>query len=697
MKTIKAKIIVSVILCSLVSALICGGISIANSGANSYASSQKEMTLSCKNQSMLLDHMMEKVVQSVDTVYSIALERIDNVAQFKSSKQYVDEYTKQMEGILLQFANHTQGALTAYIRYNPEFTEPDSGIFFTRDNSESEFSSVTPTDFSMYEPDDLEHVGWYYIPVQNKKPTWMKPYLNSNIDVYMVSYVIPIYIEGESIGIIGMDIDFSNFTDVLDQTGIFETGYAYLSDEDGNIMYHNNLETGTSISSISNGGAGIVDALADSAKENSIVSYEYQGEKKVMCYKNLENGMKFVLTAPVNELQGEAQRLAKLIMGGAVMAMLISALAGVILSIGITRPIGKINGIVAETSEFNFIHNPANDLLYKRKDETGSMARSLHEMRKNMRKMVDDIRRTYEDLKDTLEQLSVTTEHVNSMSAENSDTTQELAAAMEETAATMENVNSNVMDIKERAGAIRQRSNAGKKASVEIKERADHLKDTTGASSSKTTNMYETVQKKTSEAMQQAKAVEKVNQLTQAILDISSQTNLLALNASIEAARAGEAGRGFAVVADEIGTLASQTSSTAGSIKSIIDEVNHAVSNLSGCLEECMGFLEETVLKDYGGFMEVAERYSEDATGFENDMTAINTDVETLLDSIVNIADAVNGVSATVGEASGGVTDIAQKMQDVTDLVKGNADLAENNQENMVRLKNIVGMFRYEN
>ena len=29
------------------------------------------------------------------------------------------------------------------------------------------FTSVTPTDFSMYDPSDLEHVGWYYIPVQN--------------------------------------------------------------------------------------------------------------------------------------------------------------------------------------------------------------------------------------------------------------------------------------------------------------------------------------------------------------------------------------------------------------------------------------------------------------------------------------------------------------------------------------------------
>ena len=69
--------------------------------------------------------------------------------------------------------------------------------------------------------------------------------------------------------------------------------------------------------------------------------------------------------------------------------------------------------------------------------------------------------------------------------------------------------------------------------SVQVKERAGQLKLKTQAASEKTVQMYENVQQKTEAAMEQAKAVEKINQFTQAILEISSQTNLLALNASI--------------------------------------------------------------------------------------------------------------------------------------------------------------------
>lgn len=696
MRSIKAKVIITVILCSLLSAFICGGISIMNASEAFYADSEKEMSLSCENQSAELNSMMERMMQSVDTVYSIALERLDNISEFKSDTEYVNAYTEEMEGILLEFANHTDGALTAYLRYNPEFTEPDSGIFLTRDSSDSEFSSVTPTDFSMYASDDLEHVGWYYIPVQNKKATWMKPYLNSNINVYMVSYVIPIYINDESIGIIGMDINFGEFTDVVDESGIFETGYAYLADESGNIMYHHELEVGTGIGDVESGLSVASDAFGDSGKEKTVIEYTYQGAPKVMYYDTLVNGMKYALTAPKSELQAQASEMTKLITGGEAVAILISAVIGLLIGMALTRPITQINGIVSKTADFNFVHNPANERLYKRRDETGHMANSLHKMRKNLRSMVADIRRTYEDLKDTMEQLSETTGKVCSMSAENSDTTQELAAAMEETAATMENVNTTVGDVRERARAIRERSSQGKETSVEIKERAEQLKATTGAASRKTAEMYESVQKRTDIAMEQAHAVEKINQLTQAILDISSQTNLLALNASIEAARAGEAGRGFAVVADEIGVLASQTSTTAGNINGIIDEVNQAVENLSGCLKESMSFLEETVLRDYESFMDVAGKYTEDASGFENDMTAISGEVETLLTSIVNIADAVNGVSSTVGQASSGVTDIAQKTLEVAGLVKGNEDLVENNQENIVRLKSIIEMFHDE-
>lgn len=696
MKSIKTKIIVTVILCSLVSTFICGAISIVNSVSTSYEDSQQEMQLKCVSQSDELDTMMQNVSQSVEMVYNIAVAKLEHAASFRTSKDYVDTYTKQMLPILMQSAQNTKGALTAYIRYNPEFTEPTSGLFLTRNNSDSEFESVTPTDFSMYDPSDVEHVGWYYIPVQNGKETWMEPYLNSNIGVYMISYVIPIEVDGESIGIIGMDIDFSEFTNTIDSLSIFDSGYGFLANDSGEVMYHKDLEIGSNLADADSGLQSVVDALGNEQTEETAVSYTYQGKDKVMYYKTLENGMKFVLTAPKTELQEKSRQLAKQIFGGAAFAMILTIIIGTVLGFTITKPITQIDGIVKQTAEFEFASNPANQHLYKRKDETGRMAISLHNMRKNLRQMVANIRHVYTDLKNTTEQLSDTTKRVREMSSVNTDTTQELAAAMEETAATMETVNTTVSDIKERATDIERYSKEGRESSVEVKERAGQLKLKTQAASEKTVQMYENVQQKTEAAMEQAKAVEKINQFTQAILEISSQTNLLALNASIEAARAGEAGKGFAVVAGEIGTLAAQTSTTVGSINEIIAEVNQAVANMTGCLKESTDFLEQTVLKDYEDFMGVADQYTKDATVFDDDMSAISGQINTLLSSIVEIADAMQGVSSTVSEAADGVTDIAQKTLEVSGIVQGNETLVDNNRENIVRLNSVIEMFHDE-
>lgn len=557
MKSIKARILATVIVCTLLTSFICGGVSILNSRKTVYADSQREMQYACTNQAAQLNAQMSRVEQSVNTAYSIALQQLTDVEAFKTNKSYVDNFTAVMDEVLYDVGGNTEGALTAYIRYNPDFTEPDSGVFWSRNSDTEPFEALVPTDFSMYSPDDLEHVGWYYIPVQNGKPTWMAPYLNSNINVYMVSYVIPIVIEGESIGIIGMDIAFDKFTSIVDNATVFETGSAFLADADGNISYHKTIDAGTAISGLDDSGE-MTNALADPAMEGQPVNYTYQGELKDMCYATLINGMHYVLTAPESEMKSAASRITTLIVIGMLVAVAIAVVIGTMIGMAITKPITQINEIVSNTAKFNFAKNANSDKLCKRNDESGNMANSLREMRASLRSMVADIQTTYSDLDETLLKLSDTTEQVQGMSGENSEMTQGLAAAMEETAAAMDTVNHTVSQIRDRAQAIRDNSKEGERASQESKQRADDLRNTTGEAQSKTTQMYRGVQEKSAEAMEQARAVEKINQLTQSILDISGQTNLLALNASIEAARAGEAGRGFAVVADEIGGLASR-------------------------------------------------------------------------------------------------------------------------------------------
>ena len=234
------------------------------------------------------------------------------------------------------------------------------------------------------------------------------------------------------------------------------------------------------------------------------------------------------------------------------------------------RPIKDLTGIIEDTAKLNFVKSEKGEKLVRMKDETGAMARAVQQMRSKLRAMVALIDQAGIKMGDNVTGLTVNMSEVNDICNNNSATTEELAAAMEEAASATDTVNQTIATVKENAESIKALSGRGATLSTEVMERANQLKTTTENAGKRTDEMYAEVKQRTEVAMKQAEAVEKINELTHDIMEISSQTNLLALNASIEAARAGEAGKGFAVVATEIGALATQTQNAVGDIDSII-------------------------------------------------------------------------------------------------------------------------------
>ena len=139
------------------------------------------------------------------------------------------------------------GVKTIYVRFNPNITAPDAGLFLVKNNnSDSPFASVLPTNITQYSPNDIEHVGWYYLPIQTGKPMWLTPYYNKNIDVYMISYVVPMFLGNKELGVTGIDIDFELMTKLISKIRILKTGYTYLEDKEGLVTYHPTFPVGLS-------------------------------------------------------------------------------------------------------------------------------------------------------------------------------------------------------------------------------------------------------------------------------------------------------------------------------------------------------------------------------------------------------------------------------------------------------------------
>lgn len=263
---------------------------------------------------------------------------------------------------------------------------------------------------------------------------------------------------------------------------------------------------------------------------------------------------------------------------------------------------------------------------------------------------------------------------------------EELSATMEEVSATTGGVSSNTASAEEKVKYMAEQTKIISQYAQEMKGRAVTLEQTANDNKNSTSQVINDITGELNTALENSRSVEKVAQLTEDILSISSQTNLLALNASIEAARAGEAGKGFAVVADEIRQLADSSRETANNIQTINEQVIEAVNGLVKASERIISYINENILPDYEAFVQGGRQYSEDAVHIDDSMAEYEKSAQEILSTIIEITDAIEGINKAVEESANGVTDAAVNMDS---LVQSMSEVHGNMEENSSVAKNL--------
>lgn len=337
MKLLQKKILVIVIGSIVISAMVVMIIAFSNYNRIVESNTEQIMQLMCSEKRQTIDEKLLNIEQSVHTLYHFALVQMNEVNDLWQNEEKFEEHISRMKALIETMAQYTDGAVSVYYRLDTTIKGPKQGIWLVQ-NENGDFAEYEMTDISFYDKDDIEHVGWYYIPIAKGKETWMNPYYNQNMKEEIISYVIPIILKNKVIGVVGMDIATSLLYENTKNVVVYDTGYAFLMDNEGNFVYHPEMKENVITEAFNNQHSYLYEKSLESAQKQSVENYRWNDTDKRMTAQELRNGM--IFTVCVTEQ--EVKRLQQKILSDTIIVIIIIMSVFVVATISVIKAIVRL-------------------------------------------------------------------------------------------------------------------------------------------------------------------------------------------------------------------------------------------------------------------------------------------------------------------------------------------------------------------
>ena len=373
---------------------------------------------------------------------------------------------------------------------------------------------------------------------------------------------------------------------------------------------------------------------------------------------------------------------------------IICFIVAVYVSNQITIPIQKITDELKTmaTGDFSKDYDDIKTIS-NRKDEIGSMAKSLTAMNTNIRHLLNEIIESAEYVAAASEELTSSAEQSANVSGQIANSIVNVAGSCTEQFTEVEKINDSTVIL----------SDSANKFDVAVKDSNQQISKTeemsvTGKKDVSATidkmNSIETAVNATSNIILELRSKSKeIDTIVGDINKISMQTNLLALNAAIEASHAGEHGHGFAVVAEEVRKLSEQSKDATVRISDLITTIQKQISDADESMQTGLSHVKDgaaTVKHTSIAFDNISDMVS-DVSNKSND---IQNHMDSILDNITNINTSINyldskskQIASETESVSAATEEETASMHEIADASRKLAEMVQSLQAEIIKFK----------
>jgi len=327
---------------------------------------EQTLLLLCETGQKDLNYYFQNVEHSVKTVAAYVQADLDGTGDDK-----LQAHMDRVSDVFQKLAYNTNGVLTYYYRIDPEVSQNVKGFWYVNTEDKG-FQEHEVTDITDYDTNDTSSLVWFTVPKATGEGVWLPPYITENLNARVISYNVPVYHDGQFIGVIGIEIDYSTMAEVVNHITLYDHGYAFLNDKEGNIIYHPQMDV-TTMDTQPKVPSGLL-------SNDKFIRYTYEGVEKEAVWLSLSNGMRLNVTVPVQEINAAWNKWIKEI--SIVFAALLIIFIILIMTFTgrIISPLQKLTKAAEQISEGYY----DTELNYDSNDEVGVLTASFKKLIMNL-------------------------------------------------------------------------------------------------------------------------------------------------------------------------------------------------------------------------------------------------------------------------------------------------------------------------